>query len=72
MKLFLSFVMLLTTSCCFARDQVDVLAKAIGKAEGFGVPRTIPTRCHNPGDIKALRGYKFPGQRGVKIQRGGL
>jgi hypothetical protein len=28
------------------------LAKAIAHAEGFGVPNTVPTRAHNPGDLK--------------------
>jgi hypothetical protein len=28
------------------------LGKAIAHAEGFGVANTVPTRAHNPGDIK--------------------
>jgi hypothetical protein len=28
------------------------LGKAIAHAEGFGVPGTVPTRAHNPGDLK--------------------
>ena len=37
-------------------------AHAIAKAEGFGIARTIPTRCHNPGDLK---GTRFDGQVGL-------
>jgi hypothetical protein len=64
MKLFLSFVLLLTTSC-FAQDRVQVLASAIAKAEGFGRAGTIPSRYRNPGDLKAVRGYRYPGQMSV-------
>lgn len=28
------------------------LAKAIAHAEGFGISGTVPTRAHNPGDLK--------------------
>lgn len=28
------------------------LAFAIARAEGFGVPGAVPTRAHNPGDLK--------------------
>ena len=28
-------------------------AQAIAFAEGFGIPGTVPTRLHNPGDLKA-------------------
>ncbi len=28
------------------------LAKAIAHAEGFGTPNSVPTRAHNPGDLK--------------------
>jgi hypothetical protein len=41
------------------------LAHAIAKAEGWGTRGTIPTRYRNPGDLKAIRGYKYPGQGGV-------
>ena len=58
-------IALLMTASCFAQDRVEPLVKAIAKAEGFGVFRTLPTRAHNPGDIKALRGYHFPGQVGT-------
>lgn len=38
------------------------LALAIAKAEGFGIKGTIPTRCHNAGDLK---GHGYIGQLGV-------
>ena len=41
------------------------LAQAIAKAEGYYTPRTIPARCNNPGDLKSVRGWKYPGQIGV-------
>jgi hypothetical protein len=41
---------------------VSTFAHAIAKAEGYGIAGTIPTRCHNPGDLK---GTKFDGQVGV-------
>lgn len=31
---------------------VEALAKAIAKAEGYGVPGAIPTITNNPGDLK--------------------
>jgi len=37
-------------------DKVNDLATAISHAEGFGKRHTIPSRYHNPGDLKALRG----------------
>lgn len=33
--------------------RINDLATAISHAEGFGIPRTIPSRYHNPGDLKA-------------------
>lgn len=32
--------------------KVVLLAQAIAKAEGFGVPGALPTRCNNPGDLE--------------------
>lgn len=31
--------------------KADALAHAISKAEGWGVPDALPTRCFNPGDL---------------------
>jgi hypothetical protein len=46
-------------------DKMDALAKAIAKAEGFGRKGKIPTRYHNAGDLKAVRGFKYEGQVGI-------
>ena len=32
-------------------SQIEMFAKAIARAEGFGIPDAIPTRAHNPGDL---------------------
>jgi hypothetical protein len=32
-------------------SQIERFAKAIARAEGFGIPDAIPTRAHNPGDL---------------------
>ena len=48
---------------------IDTFATAIAKAEGFGQRGTIPTRYHNPGDIKSVYGEKFFGQ--VRVGKGG-
>jgi hypothetical protein len=52
-----------------AQDRVQILAKAIAKAEGFGKKSALPTRLHNPGDLKAVRGYTYPGQ--ISVGKGG-
>src|ERR1700739_1283015 len=38
------------------------LATAISRAEGFGIPGTIPSRYHNPGDLKASTVDQLAGQ----------
>ena len=43
-------------------NNVMTFARAVAKAEGFGVPHSIPTTCHNPGDLK---GKHFEGQVGL-------
>jgi hypothetical protein len=63
MRVFLA-LLLLTTSC-FAQDRVQVLASAIARAEGFGKAGTIPSRYKNPGDLKVVKNYRYPGQIGV-------
>ena len=60
MKTLLAFLLL--TASAFAQSRTQELAVAIAKAEGFYMRGTIPSRCHNPGDIKAVR---LPGQVGV-------
>lgn len=36
----------------YSTQRVDMLVHAIAKAEGFGVHGAIPTRKHNPGDLR--------------------
>jgi hypothetical protein len=31
---------------------MTLLARLISKEEGFGIPGTVPTRDHNPGDLR--------------------
>jgi len=51
-------------------SKVNDLATAISHAEGFGKRHTIPTRYHNPGDLKAFSGSTaLPGQ--VRIGKAG-
>jgi len=50
-------------------DKVHQLAVAISQAEGFGVKGAVPTRYHNPGDIRTFRpGVHYPGQVGINRQ----
>ena len=45
--------------------EVVSFAIAIARAEGWFLAKSLPARCHNPGDLKAVRGYSYPGQAGV-------
>jgi len=46
--------------------KLDSLATAVAHAEGFGTRHTIPTRYHNPGDLKSAVIYrKLPGQKSL-------
>jgi hypothetical protein len=69
MKYFLTFcaALLLYASAIAqaASNRVDKFAEAIAYAEGYGRPGVIPTRYHNPGDIKGVKGWRFPGQRAL-------
>ena len=58
-------IALLLTTLCSAQDRVQVLAQAIAKAEGFGKRGALPTRLKNPGDLKVVKNYKYPGQAGI-------
>lgn len=64
---FLTITLLLfcSTISSAQTSRVTALADAIAKAEGYGVRGAIPTRYFNPGDLKAVRGYRFPGQIGI-------
>jgi hypothetical protein len=45
-------------------QKLDSFAAAVAHAEGFGVRHAIPTRYHNPGDLKSARIYHpLPGQK---------
>ena len=46
-------------------SNVERFAHAIAKAEGYGMKHVIPTRYHNPGDLKAVKGFTYPGQIGI-------
>jgi len=71
MKKGVFWIMVLLSMRAFAVQQTPtvVLARAIAKAEGFGVKGSVPTRCHNPGDIRALPGTHYPGQVGLNKSR---
>lgn len=47
-------------------QKVDQFATAVARAEGFGVRNAIPTRYHNPGNIRSTRtGHHYAGQVGL-------
>lgn len=46
-------------------QKLDAFAHAVALTEGFGTPHTVPTRYHNPGDIRAHKGVHYPGQVGL-------
>jgi hypothetical protein len=50
-------------------QKLDAFAHAVAKAEGFGVRGAIPTRYHNPGDLKTSKSFTWAGQ--VRIGKGG-
>jgi hypothetical protein len=66
MRAFLT-ALLLTTLC--PAQNVHTLAQAIAKAEGFGQRGALPSRLHNPGDLKVVRDYRYPGM--VRVGKGG-
>ena len=46
------------------KQKLNSFATAVAHAEGFGVRHAIPTRYHNPGDLKSAAIYrKLPGQK---------
>jgi len=51
-------------------DKVNALVTAISRAEGFGKRNTIPSRYHNPGDLKAFR-KSTPLEGQVRIGKAG-
>src|ERR1017187_634649 len=58
-------ILLFCSTFCAAQDRVQTLAQAIAKAEGFGKKGALPTRLKNPGDLKVVKNYKYPGQAGI-------
>jgi len=46
-------------------SNVERFAHAIARAEGFYRRGTIPNRYHNCGDLKAVKGFTYPGQVGI-------
>ena len=70
-KLGLVCLLLLGMAAANAQDKikVDALAAAIARAEGYGRRGKIPTKYHNPGDIKARHGVRLPGQK--RVGKGG-
>jgi hypothetical protein len=46
------------------KQKLNSFATAVAHAEGFGVRHAIPTRYHNPGDLKSAAIYTpLPGQK---------
>src|SRR5258708_3694473 len=45
-------------------SRIQSLAQAIARTEGFGVKHAIPTRYHNPGNLRP-HGVILPGQHGL-------
>lgn len=42
---------------------MSLLAHAIAKEEGFGIPNSLPTRNHNPGDLRhSPHSFHLPGK----------
>lgn len=40
---------------------MTLLARLIGREEGFGIPGTVPTRMNNPGDLRHAPNAEHPG-----------
>ena len=65
-KLLMIFLLLITANCWAATpSRTQQLAEAIARAEGYYIKGSIPNRCNNAGDLKAVRGWRYPGQVGV-------
>ena len=63
---FLALLLGVLAMPCLAQTKVETFAHAIALTEGWGVKHSIPTRYHNPGDLKIMaRGEKYPGQVGI-------
>jgi hypothetical protein len=68
-KLLLLIVLALTSIASAQtvdKQKVSEFATAVARAEGFGVKNAIPTRYHNPGNIRSTRtGHHYAGQVGL-------
>ena len=61
----IAFSLLLSVVSARAQN-IDTLCQAIARAEGFGKKSAIPTRYHNPGDLKSRPGIPpLAGQRKI-------
>src|SRR5690242_9219671 len=65
-RLVVTFLLAFCVHALAQDAKVVSLAQAIAKAEGFGVRGALPTRYHNPGDLKVeVGGQRYPGQCGI-------
>jgi len=65
-RLVVTFLLAFCVHALAQDAKVVSLAQAIAKAEGFGVRGALPTRYHNPGDLKVeVAGQRYPGQCGI-------
>lgn len=73
LKVILTLSIGIGTTVSFAANRPPVyvpspMAYAIAKTEGFLMRGSKPSRLHNPGDIRRVYGYRFPGQVGIDSQ----
>jgi hypothetical protein len=68
MKTIITLVLLTASVVAHALTPTQKLARAIAKAEGFGIKNSVSTRYHNPGDIRASHGVKYFGQIGINTR----
>ena len=64
-RVLMLFVLTFAAVHLWAQTPTQKFAAAIAKAEGYYTKGKIPQRCANPGDLKAVRGWKYPGQIGI-------
>jgi len=65
MKFLICIFLIACSTLSFSSDRVQDLSHAIARAEGFYRAGTIPNRLHNPGDLRVVRRYRYPGQVGT-------
>ena len=69
MKFLVCIFLIACSTLSFSSDRVQDLAHAIARAEGCYVKGSLPNRNHNCGDLRAVKGYRFPGQVGTDRRR---